>query len=253
MAKSRMTASSDGSVRKSRYLLLVDSDVNNLFYLSMLLQRLNYQIYSAKTAGEAIEMASAVAPSLVVASLDLKDMSGLRLVQQLKKDPSIANVPFIALVRQGDRIGEKQSLEFGAADSLQQPISPESLYRAVQAALETTPRTNIRIRTRLLVIVNNLPLDYNEGTCVTELSEHGMFLRTTAPAAVNTRLSLQFDLGQALISVEAVVVYSSLAGGGSVREPGMGLEFVRISQKDREFIRQFIRSEITQGIAPMNA
>jgi CheY-like chemotaxis protein len=253
MAKSRITAVSDGSVRKSRYLLLVDSDANNLFYLSMLLQRLNYQIYSAKTAGEAIEMATAVAPSLVVTSLDLQDMSGLRLVQQLRTDPSIADVPFIALVRQGDLIGEKQSFELGATDSLHQPISPESLYRAVQAAVETTPRTNIRIRTRLLVMVNNLPLDYNEGTCVTELSERGMFLRTTAPVAVNTHLSLQFDLGHALIAVEAVVVYSSLTGGGTISEPGMGLEFVRITQKDRDLIRRFIRSEVTQGIAPMNA
>jgi len=219
----------------------------------MLLQRLNYQIYSVKTAGEAIEMATVAAPSLVVTSLDLKDMPGLRLVQQLRKDPSIADVPFIALMRQGDLLGEKQSFELGATDSLYQPISPELLYRAVQAAVETTPRTNIRIRTRLLVMVNNLPLNYNEGTCVSELSERGMFLWTTTPAAVNTHLSLQFDLGHALIAVEAIVVYSSLTGGGSIHEPGMGLEFVRISQKDRDLIRQFIRSEVTQGIAPMNA
>ena len=253
MAKSKMTAASDGPARKSRYLLLVDSDANNLFYLSMLLQRLSYQIYSAKTAGEAIEMATVAAPSLVVTSLDLKDMSGLRLVERLRKDPSIADVPFIALMRQGDLIGEKQSIELGAADSLYQPVSPELLYRAVQAAVETTPRTNIRIRTRLLVMVNNLPLDYNEGPCVTELSERGMFLRTTTPVAVNTHLSLQFDLGQALIAAEAIVVYNSLTGGGSIHEPGMGLEFARISQKDRDLIRQFIRSEVTQGIAPMNA
>jgi len=102
-------------------------------------------------------------------------------------------------------------------------------------------------------MVNNLPLDCNEGTCVTELSERGMFLRTMTPAPVNTHLSLQFDLGHALIAAEAIVVSSSLAGGGSIHDPGMGLEFVRISQKDRDLIRQFIKSEVTQGIAPMNA
>jgi CheY-like chemotaxis protein len=253
MAKSRITATSNRTDRKSRYLLLVDSNANNLFYLSMLLQRLNYQIYSARTAGEAIEMATVAAPSLIVTSLDLEDMPGLRLVQQLKKDSSLADVPFIALIRRDDLIGKQQSFELGAAESLYHPVSPELLYRAVQAAVETTPRTSIRIRTRLLVTVNNLPLEYIEGTCVSELSEHGMFLRTTTPAAVNTRLSLQFDLGHALIAIEAIVVFSSLTGGGSIHEPGMGLEFVRISTKDQDLIRQFIRNEITRGIAPMNA
>ncbi len=33
----------------------------------------------------------------------------------------------------------------------------------------------------------------------------------------------------------------------------MGLEFVRINSEDRELIRQYIREEITQGVAPSSA
>jgi hypothetical protein len=33
----------------------------------------------------------------------------------------------------------------------------------------------------------------------------------------------------------------------------MGLKFVRITPEDREFIRQYIREEITRGVTPSSA
>jgi DNA-binding response OmpR family regulator len=238
------------SDKKSRFLLVVDSDPNNLFYTAMLLRRFDYEIQTAETAEKALAIARAAAPSLIITALNLTDMHGLDLVRQCKQHPALAAVPFIALLRQGDLIEEKRCRDFGAADCLSRPLSPESLFRAVQAAVETTPRENIRIRTRLPVTVNDLQIEPEEGECVSMLSERGMFLRTKSVAAVNMRLSFQLDLNRTLITAEAIVLYRYPTGGGPYQEPGMGLEFVRISPKDRELIRQFIRNEITRGIAP---
>jgi CheY-like chemotaxis protein len=254
MAKHRMPAASDRVDWKNRYLLVVDSDATNRYYLSMLLQRLNYQIFTAATAQEAVEMASISVPSLIITALDLKDRDGLEMAQQLKQAPSTADVPFIFLTREGGQLAERRSLEqLGMAVSLTPPVSPEVLYRTVQQAVETTPRTCLRIQTRLLVTVSNMPLNFTEGTCVSELSESGMFLHTPNPAVVNTKLSLQFNLNQSIIAVEAKVIYNSRISGGPKHEPGMGLEFVRIAPRDRELIREFIRNEVTRDITPMNA
>jgi CheY-like chemotaxis protein len=254
MATHRLNAASNLSDRKSRYLLVVDSDAGSRFNLSILLQRLNYQIFTAKTAGDAIEMATIAAPSVIITTLGAVDRDGIERMKQLKQDPSTADVPFIVLTKQGDQLLDQRSLaELGVAVSLTPPVSPEVLYRTVQAAIETTPRTNIRLRTRLLATVNNMPFMRIEDTCISELSECGMFLRTTTPVAINTRLSLQFDLNGDIIGVEAIVVYNSLSGGASHHEPGMGLKFVRIVPKDQELIRQFIRNEVTRGFAPLNA
>jgi CheY-like chemotaxis protein len=242
----------DSADREDRFLLVVDSDVNNLFYTSMLLQRLNYRISTAKTAREALETATISTPSVIITALGLTDMRGLELVQQLKQNPGTADIPFILLTQRGDLLAEKHSRELGAIECLSQPISPELLYRAVQTAVEATPRANIRLRTRLLVTVNAKPLECGDGACISELSERGLFLRTRSPASAKTRLSLQFDLNGRLIAAEATVLYNYRAGGGSDHEPGMGLEFVRIAPIDREFIQQFIRAQLTRGIAPMD-
>jgi CheY-like chemotaxis protein len=245
------STASGGHDRNSRFLLVVDSDANNLFYTSMLLQRFDYRICMAATAEEALAMVTVAAPSLVITSLDLKGMNGLDLMRQLAQNPGTAAVPVIVLTKQGDLIGDKRCREAGAADCLDKPVLAEQLFRAVEAAVETTPRTSIRIRTSLPVTVNNMPLVEVEGACVSVLSEHGMFLRTLRPAPLDTRLSLQIGLNDRIIAIEAVVRSSYRTGGGPYNEPGMGLQFVRTAPKDREIIRQFIRNEVTRGIKPL--
>jgi hypothetical protein len=47
-----------------------------------------------------------------------------------------------------------------------------------------------------------------------------------------------------------VVLYAFGRGRDLFQEPGMGLKFVRITPEDREFIRQYIREEITRGVSP---
>jgi CheY-like chemotaxis protein len=245
------STASGGHDRNSRFLLVVDSDANNLFYTSMLLQRFDYRIYMAATAEEALAMVTVAAPSLVITSLDLKGMNGLELIRRLAQNPGTAAVPVIVLTKQGDLIGDKRCREAGAADCLDKPVLAEQLFRAVEAAVETTPRTSIRIRTSLPVTVKNMPLVEVEGACISVLSEHGMFLRTLRPAPLDTRLSLQIGLNDRIIAIEAVVRSSYRTGGGPYNEPGMGLQFVRTAPKDREIIRQFIRNEVTRGIKPL--
>ena len=243
--------SSGGPDRNIRFLLVVDSDANNLFYTSMLLQRFDYCISMAATAEEALAMVSVAAPALVITSLDLKGMNGLEFMRRLGQNPGTAAVPVIVLTTQDDLIGDKRCREAGATDCLEKPVLAEQLFRAVEAAVETTPRMSIRIRTNLPVTVSNMPLVELEGACVSVLSEHGMFLRTLRPAPIDTRLSLQISLNDRVIALDAVVRSSYRTGGGPYNEPGMGLQFVRTSSQDQEIIRQFIRNEVTRGIKPL--
>ena len=77
------------SGRRSRFLLVVDSDANNLYYTSMLLQRFNYHICSSKTAAEAREMAAVAVPALIITAHYLRDATSLELMEQLKQDPRL--------------------------------------------------------------------------------------------------------------------------------------------------------------------
>lgn len=237
--------------RRAQFLLVVDSDANDLFYTSMLLQRLEYHICSTKTAEEALEMATVAVPALIIAELTLTGMSGLELTRRLRQKTPTAAVPVILEARQYPPETMKQCLQAGIVACLKKPIQAEELFRVVQAAIEPKPRANMRIHTRLPVTVNNNPLDCIEGECASVLSEHGMYIRTLKPFPVNTPVTVQISLGENIVSADAVIIYCHRFGEGPFSEPGMGMQFVNISPEDQERIRLFIRDEVTRGITPL--
>lgn len=252
LVEHKIAASLSRQNRRSRFMLVVDGDPNSLAYTSLLLQRFNYQIFKASTAEEALQMASVALPALIIIALPPKGKSGFDFMQQLRDYPPTAVLPVIAISDQDDLAVKQRCFELGAVECLCRPIAPELLYRAVQVAAEKTPRTSMRIRTTQPVKVTNMPLEDFEGAYALELSERGLFLRTTRNAVRNLRLSLQVDLNGHRVLTEAAVVYNCPARTGPYSEPGVGLQFVEISEKDQEHIRLFIVNEVLRGIPPQN-
>ncbi len=123
----------------------------------------------------------------------------------------------------------------------------EMLYRTIQVAIEPVPRMNIRINAALPVLFNNSGVSTN-GKFATSLSESGLFVMTPEPWPLNTKVPLQFKLAGKTVSAEAVVLYSQGKGNRTNARPGMGLQFVRISDHDQEHIRRFIREEVKKAV-----
>jgi len=237
----------------NRFILVADGNTNDLVYISILLQRFQYHVCTAKTAAEALVMTTIAPPILVVTAQFLPDMSGYDLFLRLKLDPRTSEVPVVVITHAGDLLTAQRFREAGVAACLDKPVQVENLYTAVQAAIESRPRKNLRITTVLPVTVNGVLLSRDAGECATVLSEHGIYIRTLKPAVVNTRLTVTILVKNRLVTVDAVVLYTYGHGQGLFKEPGMGLKFVRIDPEDREFIRQYIREEITKGVAPSAA
>jgi CheY-like chemotaxis protein len=248
MTKTSDTASINTSGRHSCFLLVVDSDVNDLIYVSMLLQRFEYNICNAKTGEEALELSAVSIPALIIADMDLSDMKGLELIKRLKRQKLTANLPVIVKIVKHTLEKERLCNQAGAFACIRNPVHAEELYRAVQAAIESTPRTSIRIPTRLPVSVNNVQFDSGEGEFASVLSEKGMFIRTLRPYQTSATINVQIIIKGRIISIETVVLYTNKFDEGLPREPGMGLQFTRIALQDQSIIRQFINEEINKGI-----
>jgi len=248
MVQCTIVPPSGATKHHARFVVLVDADAHLLFTLAMLLQRFSYHVCTAKTGEEAWEMITVAVPSLVITDLALPGMSGLDLLHRLRHDSRTQSVPVIALTGDGASEVRVRSVRAGFAACLHRPVAAEELYRAVQQAVEPTPRSNIRVYTRFPVTVNGVALDCGGGECASVLSEHGMYIRTLAPSPVNTVITLGFTLNGRMFALEAVVLYGHRFGEGPFGEPGMGLKFLRISAEDVEHIRRFVRDEITRGI-----
>jgi CheY-like chemotaxis protein len=227
-----------------RYVLVMDTNVDDRFDTCMLLQRFGHNIFTAHTAEEAIEFMTVSPPSAVVADAG---PSGAALLSWIMKDPRFFHVPLILLSSSRNAALENRARKGEFAAFLRKPIKAEVFYRTVQEVIEKGPRRNLRITTRLMVKLED-GLGGREGYA-TVLSEYGMFFRTLDPRPVNARIPLVFEIKGRLIKLDAVVLYVTTFDEGPFKEPGMGLKFVKISRADRNLIAAFILEWIEEGIA----
>ena len=225
--------------RQKHYLLVVGTDTEELFCTSLLLQRFTYPVCTAQTAKQALAMVAVARPSLVITDLMLPEMSGRELARQFGVD--LRDIPVIVLLPAGEEA-------IGEGLYLAKPVQAEDLFRAVQAAIEPTPRSNIRIPIRLPVFVNKVKLDGLKGECATYLSEHGLYIRTLKPNRRDEQIAIELIISGRSLAAEAAVLYNHLPGDGPFQEPGMAVKFIRISREDQLFLRQYIHDTVMQGI-----
>ncbi len=233
--------------RGHRSILVVGNKTPSLLSISLLLRRFEYTVSEAYSASEAFEIISAASHSLVITDLVLPGMTGMDFFRMLKQSRRTSSIPVVFIIPMSDAAAERRCYDTGAAGCITKPIQSEELYRVVQAVTEPIPRENIRIDAKSPVSLNNEPLECPEDSCLIVLSENGMYVPTYKPYPRNRRISVRFNIKDRAISAEGSVVYN-LTSVGQHKKPGIGLKFINIAPQDQEFIRSFIRDEITRDV-----
>jgi len=238
--------------REIRTILIIDSSASVLFYLGMLLRRLEYNVVTSRNAEDAMQIMEQSIPSIVLMDSSLPAMSGINLVKRLKDAPLWKTIPIIVLTGENDPGMKDACVHLGCAAYLSKPVEPDVLYRTLQVVSESIPREHIRLNTSLKVIVGDGTV--MGGTARTEyataISEGGLYVRTLYPQPRNALTPIRIFIGNREIHAKAVVLYSFTMEGGPFKEPGMGLKFVEIADSDRSFIRSFIKEKLTHDIYP---
>jgi len=237
--------------REKRSLLVVDSSATYLFYMAMLLKKLEYRVLTATTAEDALLILTDPLPSLVIIDASLPKMSGMDMLKLMKKNPRLKHIPAIIHTAELDSTVKEACMFMGCTAYFRKPADPDALYRAIQAATEAIPRQNIRIEVSLNVEVGNRAVFGNvlRSETVTTLSEGGLYIKTLTPEPVNTVIPLKLFIRNKEIRVTAIVLYSSEKIGGPHKVPGMGMKFVSISPEDKAIVHDFIQEQIMKDVA----
>ena len=96
------------------------------------LERAGFTVLSTGSGAEAITMAAAAAPDLVVLDLGLPDVPGETVARELRAESATPILMLTARSAEEDRI---RGLELGADDYVTKPFSPRELVLRVQAIL----------------------------------------------------------------------------------------------------------------------
>jgi DNA-binding response OmpR family regulator len=96
------------------------------------LRREGYEVQVAGDGQEALRIAQAAAPDLVVLDLMLPGLDGLEVCRQLRRE---STVPILMLTAKDDEVDKIVGLEVGADDYMTKPFSMRELLARVRAML----------------------------------------------------------------------------------------------------------------------
>jgi two-component system phosphate regulon response regulator PhoB len=165
-------------------ILVVDDEPDALELIEVNLKTAGFDVLTAANGRQALEMARATLPSLVLLDVMLPEVDGLEVCKNLRRDSKTAAIPIIMLTARAAEIDRIVGLELGADDYITKPFSPRELILRVKNLLKRQsgppePAQQIRFaglvidRSRHSVTYKDKPLDLTltEFKLVTVLAE----------------------------------------------------------------------------------
>jgi DNA-binding response OmpR family regulator len=119
-------------------VLVVDDEATLVDTIRYNLRREGYEVHVASEGNEALKLARATSPDLVVLDLMLPGIDGLEVCRQLRRD---STVPILMLTAKDDEVDKIVGLEVGADDYMTKPFSMRELLARVRAMLRRSRMT----------------------------------------------------------------------------------------------------------------
>ena len=118
-------------------LLIVDDDKHNRLLLTELFEG-EYKIIQAKNGLQALELARAHAPDLILLDVMMPEMDGMAVIRALKRDDATRHIPVIFITALDSAADEELGLDLGAVDYIAKPFHP--------------PIARVRVRNHLQIV-----------------------------------------------------------------------------------------------------
>ena len=116
-------------------VLLVEDETDIREMLSFSLERAGFEVVSAETAEQALEVLDGPLPALVIIDWMLPGMSGVELARRLRRDALTKDIPTLMLTARGEEADKLKSFDAGIDDYVTKPFSPRELIARIKALL----------------------------------------------------------------------------------------------------------------------
>jgi DNA-binding response OmpR family regulator len=119
----------------AKRVLVCDDDPVILRLLQVNLELEGYDVITGRNGEEAVSLAAANAPDLVILDIMMPRLDGYQACEQIKNNDSTRDVPVIFLSAKAQQSDIDKGKEFGVAAYLTKPFDPNELLSIVDRLL----------------------------------------------------------------------------------------------------------------------
>ncbi|WP_315067260.1 response regulator transcription factor [uncultured Clostridium sp.] len=123
-------------------ILIVDDEEHIVELIKFNLLNAGYDVFTANDGIEAVKIAKAEKPNLLLLDLMLPGIDGFDVCKEIKRDNEMKKTSIIMLTAKGEELDKILGLELGADDYITKPFSVRELLARVKAVLRRTNTFN---------------------------------------------------------------------------------------------------------------
>jgi CheY-like chemotaxis protein len=113
-------------------ILIADDDPVILRLIQVNLELEGYEVLTANNGQEAVDIATAELPDLVILDIMMPRLDGYQACQKLKEGATTTNLPVIFLSAKAQQGDIEKGKSFGVVDYLTKPFDPSELLEVVE-------------------------------------------------------------------------------------------------------------------------
>jgi two-component system, cell cycle response regulator DivK len=109
-----------------RKILIIEDNAQNMYLMTFLLENHGFAVVKAFNGREGIRAATETKPDMILLDIQLPELSGYEVAEELKKDRALDSVPIIAVTSYAMAGDRERILAAGATGYIEKPINPET-------------------------------------------------------------------------------------------------------------------------------
>ena len=162
---------------KTAEVLIVDDEERNRKLLRLILQGEGYQTWESERGEEALAVAAARQPDVVLLDLMLPGMDGFQVLRLMKENPAIQNIPVVVVTAVDDPAARSRVERAGAAGFITKPIDRWEVASRIRDVLALQEPENRFTHQLAKALGRPGPLVQDDllevGQTLSALAEHG--------------------------------------------------------------------------------
>lgn len=170
-------------------ILIVDDNETNRDILVTRLHVHGYELIQAADGEEALEVARAQLPDLILLDIMMPKLDGIEVTRRLKGDPSMPFTPIILVTAKADSKDVVAGLEAGADEYLTKPVDQMSLVARVKSVLRIKELHDKAMAQAADLAVWNRTLEERVQQQLVEIERIGRLKRFLSPQVADVILS----------------------------------------------------------------
>jgi CheY-like chemotaxis protein len=120
----------------SKTILVIDDEVEVRLLAKRILEGDGADVIEASTVDQAIEIARASIPHLILTDLEMDEKNGFDLMEECRKDKVLQGIPIMVFSGNKDRSSVERAMSLGICDYILKPFRATILLQKVRKALK---------------------------------------------------------------------------------------------------------------------